>query len=69
MNDSDLNVRSCVKATECLIAVLRSERTDYGMNDLDISFVWNGKTFCTMYTMFYCLHLIFWTYGRKVVCR
>ena len=50
MNDSDLNGRSCVKATECLIAVLRGERTDYGMNDLDISFVWNGKTFCKMHT-------------------
>lgn len=43
MNDSDLNGRHCVKATECLIAVCRGERTDYGMNDLDIYFVWNGK--------------------------
>jgi len=48
MNDSDMNGRICVKATEYL---LRSERTDCGMNSLDISFVWNGKTFCTMYTM------------------
>lgn len=69
MNDSDLNDRSCVKTTECLIAVLRSETTDYGMNDWDISFVWNGKKFCTMYAIVYCLHLIVWTYGRKVVRR
>jgi len=51
MNDSDLNCRNCVKATEFLIAVLRNERTDYGMNDLDISFFWNGKTFCTVHIM------------------
>jgi hypothetical protein len=58
MNDSDLNGRSCVKATKCLIAVLRSERTYCGVDDLDISFVWDGGKKNILYNVDYGLTLI-----------